>query len=284
MSSRFLDLYFERIRFEGSPRADLETLRELHLLHLQHIPYENVDVFCQQGVKLDPEALTQKMLLRRRGGYCFEQNGLFLMALTEIGFKCRPNLARVHRNRPQPGGRTHHINLVALDGRTWVCDVGFGGSAFRHPVPLEAGVEIEQMGERFRLHEDREHGFYLLKQIGSEWQPQYTFKIDTALPIDMAMANFYTSKSADHVFLNAIVGTRMTERGRVTLSDHTFKVFDLTRGRMKRETVTDFDAYVGKLEEHLGVYLNDTETRLFRQRFATLKPPEIQPAIEETNL
>src|SRR5688500_3637294 len=92
----FLDLYFERITYSGSPAVNLQTLRELHLLHLQSIPYENLDVFCLQGVKIDLESLTRKILLRRRGGYCFEQNGLFLAALTELGFKVRPNLARVH--------------------------------------------------------------------------------------------------------------------------------------------------------------------------------------------
>ena len=102
----FLDLYFKRIKYTKTPRVDLQTLQDLHLLHLQHIPYENIDVFCHRAVKLDAESLTQKILLRERGGYCFEQNGLFLMVLTELGFKCHANLARVHRNRPQPGGPT----------------------------------------------------------------------------------------------------------------------------------------------------------------------------------
>ena len=76
----FLDRYFERIGYGGPAAVDLHTLRELHLLHLQQIPYENLDVFCHQGVRLDPETLTRKILLRRRGGYCFVQNGLFAAA------------------------------------------------------------------------------------------------------------------------------------------------------------------------------------------------------------
>jgi N-hydroxyarylamine O-acetyltransferase len=271
MATTFLDLYFERIGYSGSPAANLQTLRDLHLLHLQHIPYENVDVFCHQGVRLDPDSLTRKILKRRRGGYCFEQNGVFAMALAELRFNFHRNLARVHRDRPQPGGRTHHINLVALGGETWVCDVGFGGSVFRHPLRLQAGVEIEQMGERYRFRASDEHGFYLEKNIGKGWEPQYTFRIERALPIDMAMANFYTSRSPDHVFLDRIVGTRMTERGRVTLRDHTFKVFDLIEGTLKEETVTDFGAYVGQLRERLGVELNEAETDLLRPRFSTLE-------------
>ena len=274
MADKFLDLYFERIKYTGSPVVDLRTLRELHLLHLQNIPYENLDVFCHQGVKLDRDTLTRKILSRQRGGYCFEQNGLFFMALTELGFRCHANMARVHRNRPEPGGRTHHINLVELDGETWVCDVGFGGSGFREPLMLQAGVEVEQLGEIYRLHDSAEHGFYLQKKMGQEWQPLYTFKIEPAMPIDLEMANFYTSRSADHVFLDAIMGTKMTANGRVTLLDHTFKVFDLTKGTLEKETVTDFAAYLGSLEKHLGVELNESEEALLKERFATLKPPQ----------
>jgi N-hydroxyarylamine O-acetyltransferase len=269
----FLDLYFARVGYTGTPQVDLETLRELHLLHMQRIPYENIDVFSLQGVSLDREALIAKMLTRRRGGYCFEQNGLFAMALAEIGFQFRPNMARVHRNRPAPGGRTHQINLVELEGATWVCDVGFGGSAYRYPLMLEPGAETEQMGERYHFRRSDEHGFFLEKNIGQGWEPQYTFKIDAALPIDLAMANFYTSKSTEHVFLNTLIGTRMTETGRVTLRDHTFKRFDLIEGTVRRETVTEFEAYVAKLREHLGVELNEDEKRRFKERFATLKPP-----------
>jgi N-hydroxyarylamine O-acetyltransferase len=139
---------------------------------------------------------------------------------------------------------------------------------------LQGGVEVEQLGEIYRLHESDVHGYYLQKKVGDEWQPLYTFKVEPAMPIDLAMANFYTSRSPDHVFLDAIMGTRMTARGRVTLLDHTFKVFDLAEGTLEKETVTDFVAYLGYLEEHLGVQLNEAEEALLKSRFGALKPPE----------
>jgi N-hydroxyarylamine O-acetyltransferase len=141
---------------------------------LQHIPYENIDVFCHQGVKLDPETLTRKILLRQRGGYCFEQNGLFFMALSALGFRCHPNMARVHRNRPQPGGRTHQINLVELEGQIWVCDVGFGGST-RQPLMLQADVEVEQLGEIYVCTRASAR-FYLQKKM--EGGSLYTFRVN----------------------------------------------------------------------------------------------------------
>ena len=274
MANDFLQRYFRRIKYSKSPMVNLQTLQDLHLLHLQHIPYENIDVFCHQGVKLDVETLTEKILLRQRGGYCFEQNGLFFLALAELDFKCHANMARVHRNRPRPGGRTHQINLVDLEGQTWLCDVGFGGSGFRQPLLLQVNVEIEQLGEIYRLHKNNEHGFYLQKKIGPEWQPLYTFQIEPALPIDLEIANFYASNSPDYVFRNAIMGTKMTDQGRVTLLDHTFKVFDLIKGTLDTTIVTDFADYLGNLHKHLDVQLNDAEKALLKLRFATLKPPE----------
>ena len=274
MMNNFLELYFKRIQYSQSPSVNLQTLQDLHLLHLQHIPYENLSVFCHQPVSLDQQTLTEKMLLRQRGGYCFEQNGLFLMVLAELGFKCHPNMARVHRNRPQPGGRTHHVNFVELEGQSWLCDVGFGGSGFRYPLRLQCDVEVEQLGEIYRFHESDVHGFYLQKKIEQVWYPLYTFKIEPAMPIDMEMANFYTSNSADYVFRKSIIGTKMTSRGRVTLLDHTFKVFDLIDGRLEQETFTDFAAYLGNLQEHFGVQLNASEQASLKSRFATLKLPE----------
>ena len=271
MSSDLLDRYFSRISYHGSPAADLRTLQELHRLHLQHIPYENIDVFCHQRVELDPAALTIKMLLRRRGGYCFEQNGLFCAVLTQLGFVCRPNMARFHYRRPQPGGRTHHVNLVEVEGRDWLCDVGFGGPGFRLPLALKPDVEVEQMGETYRLRESDEHGFYLERKAGEEWQPLYTFKVDPALPIDLEMANFCTANSSDHPFRDSIRGTRITARGRITLLDHTFRIYDLIAGTLETIVVTKFQPYIENLRKHLGVELSESEMTLLEYRFPALK-------------
>ena len=184
-------------------------------------------------------------------------------------------MARVHRNRPRPGGRTHYVNLVEVEGRTWICDVGFGGGSFREPLALRAGVEFSQLGERYCLREDSTHGYYLLRTTGEDWQPLYTFRIDPALPIDMEMANFYTSNSSDHIFRDAILGTRMTPRGRVTVSDHTFRTFDLVDGTVEAVVVTDFPAYLARLQTHLGVELSEEETAGFRTRFPSLAPPAV---------
>jgi N-hydroxyarylamine O-acetyltransferase len=134
-------------------------------------------------------------------------------------------------------------------------------------------VEFEQLGEIYRFHENPTHGFYLMKNVQQEWQPLYTFKIEPALPIDIEMANFYTSNSSQHIFRDAILGTRMTAQGRVTLSDHTFKYFDLSKGTLETKTVTEFVPYLRALEKYLGVQLSASEQARFEARFPALKPP-----------
>ena len=129
-----------------------------------------------------------------------------------------------------------------------MCDVGFGGSGFREPLLLEADVEVEQLGEAYRLRRERRaRVLSARRKSGEAWQPLYTFKIDPALAIDMAMANFYTSNSTDHVFMDAIIGTRMTERrARHAQRPYVQDLRSDRRARWKRETVTDFAAYLGK--------------------------------------
>ena len=73
-----LDAYFRRIGYDGPRDASLETLRELHRLHPQAIPFENLDPLLGRPVNLDPASLQAKLVEGGRGGYCFEQNGVLV--------------------------------------------------------------------------------------------------------------------------------------------------------------------------------------------------------------
>ena len=146
---------------------------------------------------------------------------------------------------------------------------------------LQSDVEVEQFGEIYRLHQDDVHGFYLQKKMDQEWHPLYTFKIEPALPIDMDMANFYTSTSPQHIFRDAIIGTRMTSQGRVTLSDHTFRIFDLTKGTLEKETITDFVAYLGRSNTAVVSPLATTSSRPTTSRSCSWHPSAYGCAFNE---
>src|SRR4051812_34925996 len=120
-----LAAYLERIGYRGTLRPDRATLKALQRAHRLAIAFENLDIPLGRGIALAPGRLFEKIVTGRRGGYCFEQNGLFLAMLGALGFAARPLLARVWLGAEAVPGRTHTLNLVRLDGAELIVDVGF---------------------------------------------------------------------------------------------------------------------------------------------------------------
>jgi len=121
--------YLRRINWNGPAKPDLETLRNLHLQHATHIPFENLDIQPGKTISLDLESLVRKMIQHNRGGYCFEQNTLFQAMLMEIGFDVIACEARVRMGRSIMALRTHMLLVVTLKEGRYLADVGFGGMA-----------------------------------------------------------------------------------------------------------------------------------------------------------
>ena len=154
-----LDAYFDRVHYTGPAEPTLDTLRAVHRAHVLSIPYENLDMHLGRAHTLDHAAIFDKLVRRRRGGWCFEMNGLLAWALREIGFDVALLASAVGRvpyddlaeDRARDGNQAegnHMVLLVHLD-RPWLADVGFGNGLLE-PLPLAEG-EYEQGGLRFRL-------------------------------------------------------------------------------------------------------------------------------------
>lgn len=158
--------YLQRIGFEGTPRVDLQTLRGLHRAHLQAIPYENLDVQLGRAVVRDPEVIYDKLVTRRRGGWCYEMCGLHAWALEQIGFDVTPLAGGVERvTRGESAVGNHLVLLVRLD-REYLCDVGFGDGLLE-PIELVPGpvrqsflaFSLEELGDGWwRFHNHPEGG------------------------------------------------------------------------------------------------------------------------------
>lgn len=149
--------YLNRIGI-ARPEPTLAGLSALQQAQLSAIPFENINPLLGLLPDLDPAALMDKIVASRRGGYCFELNGLFEHALNELGFAYQPIMARVRMGRSEGGPRLHLGFIVEADGESWLVDVGFGGPS--HYRPLRLGTEQEQMLDhnRFRLRLEAESG------------------------------------------------------------------------------------------------------------------------------
>src|ERR1700755_1029602 len=143
MEASQLDRYLARIEYRGPRVPSLQVLHALTAAHTQHIPFENLDVLLGHGIDVSDDAVFEKLVVRERGGYCFEQNGLFLRVLSALGFEVTPLAARVRIDRPRDfvPPRTHVLLKVALDGAFWLTDVGIGANSFTSALRFETDIE-----------------------------------------------------------------------------------------------------------------------------------------------
>lgn len=209
LSQRDLDFYFKRIGFNVTPRCDLPTLKLLHHLHALAIPFENLDSWLGRPVSLAPAAVFDKLVMQRRGGYCFEQNLLFREVLESLGFHVRGLAARVVWQLPEDAvlPRTHMALLVTLGAQRYLADVGFGGLTMTAPLDLDSRSAQSTSHEALKLEEAGEH-HVLLADVAGSWQPLYRFGLEEQMPADYAMANWYVSTHAQSRFVLHLIAGR----------------------------------------------------------------------------
>lgn len=245
-----LEAYFNRIGYDGGTEISLDTLTQLHHAHFYAIPFENFDILLGRGIDLDPLAVFNKLVLQKRGGYCFELNGLFLQAIKTIGFKARVLLARVHLTGT-PSGRGHQISLVTLDHKDWIVDVGFGLNSPFRPIPVELDQPISEEGRTIRLAHGGHFGILFQTLENDEWQDLYSFNLGYTFPSDIAYGNHYTSTHPDSLFTNSRVAMIPFPGGGVTLLDQTLKV--IKDGKENVKTLPDSPDYLDAVKTYFGI-------------------------------
>ena len=225
-ASRDITRYLERIGFVGPVDGTAGTLAGLQERHLQAVPYENFDILAKVPLSLDAPDLYAKIVERRRGGYCFELNGLFAWLLSGLGFATTSFMARFWRDEPDPPPkRRHHVLKVIAEGTPYLCDVGVGGVIPRRPLVLADGVVQRQGKESYRLDRDPDWGWMLREWTHGEWRPLYSFTEEPQLPRDFLMATYWCENAPDSIFSKHAMVSIHTPDGRITLAGDEFRVF-----------------------------------------------------------
>ena len=242
-----LDAYFARIGWSGSTGADLPTLTALLAAHMRAIPFENFDALLGRRVRLDLDSLQDKLVRRRRGGYCFEHATLFAAVLETLGFKVTNHLARVVLAGPKTqSSRTHMFNLIELPQGRFVADPGFGGPAATVPVLLAEGGEGHWFG--------RDGTDWVLRGPGKEGPIDlWVTELSTDYPIDFELSNHYVSTHPDSIFTTLLMLNRFTGDGRVSVLNR-----DASRhrnGAVDSWQVADRGALRALLGESFGIDL-----------------------------
>ena len=251
-----LGAYFDRINYGGPAEPSLEVLQDLMTAHTGSIPFENLDPL--RGVPVDdlsPEALTDKLVYRRRGGYCYEQNGLMGYALTEIGFRVRRLAGRVVWMLPSDaplGAQTHTVLAVTFPGSqgSFLVDVGFGGQTLTSPIRLQTGNAQPTTHEPYRLN-DRGDGLVLQALVRDQWQPLYVFCTQTVPQIDLTVGSWYVSTHPSSIFVTGLTVALTTHDARYNLAGRNLTIHRADGSEKIR--LDDAAAVVDTLGERFGI-------------------------------
>lgn len=264
LSEGDLRAYFDRIGFDGEARADRMTLASIVRAHAASIPFENLNPLLGLPVELSPGALIDKLVRQRRGGYCFEHNGLLAAVLTTIGFDITPLAARVLWNQSEDAvaPRTHMLLLVQLQDGTVVADVGFGGAVCTGLLDLVADVAQDTPHERFRfIRVDGEWRQQI--EIGSEWRTTYRFDLSPQLPIDYELANWWTSSNPNSHFTFSLAAARSPSGRRLALRNFDYAVHE-PGSATERRRLGNPEEVCRVLERDFGIDIPDRGRLLTR--------------------
>ncbi|WP_194918521.1 arylamine N-acetyltransferase family protein [Catenulispora rubra] len=252
LSADDVTAYLDRIGVAGPLKPDADTLRLLHRAHVTTVPFENLSIHLGEEISLELDALVDKIVTRRRGGFCYELNGLFAALLEAVGFGVERLAARTYSaelgaftNRP-----LDHLALRVTDaaGEVWLADVGFGKHS---ELPLryaERGEQADPFGT-FQLVETADGSLDVL--LGGA--PEYRVDPRTLALADFEMGRWWQVTAPASLFRRNLMCTLPTSDGRVTLNGRRLLVTDADG---KRERVLRDDAAVlGAYREFFGVVL-----------------------------
>jgi N-hydroxyarylamine O-acetyltransferase len=248
-----VDAYLDRLGVEWPAAADLATLRHLQERHVATVAFENLSVHLGEPVELAEEALFAKIVERRRGGFCYELNGLFAALLRELGYDASLHAAQVFRPDGSLGPPLDHAAIVVELDEPWLVDVGFGRFA-RYPLRL-SGVDAQADPEGDFLVLDAPYGDVDVLMNG---KPQYRMERRARPLPDFVPMAWWQSTSPQSHFTQSLTCSRPTSQGRVTLSGA--KLIETVDGVRHEVLLTGDDAIRTAYRVYFGIVLQRLPT------------------------
>lgn len=242
-----LDYYFKRIGYSRPQEPTLDTLRAIHRAHLFSIPYENLDIHLGRPLVLDEAGFFEKLVLQRRGGWCYEMNGLLAWALRELGFKVELLSGAVGREQNGDGANANHLVLLVTLDQPYIADVGFG-DGFLEPLPLQTG-RYQQEYLSFGLSESNGRWIFHNHEHGGAKSFDFTLE-----PHDLsAFANkcYELQTSPESGFVRTTVCQRFFLGQLLTMRGAVLKT--ISANGVEQRVIESEAEYVKVLEEGFGL-------------------------------
>jgi N-hydroxyarylamine O-acetyltransferase len=248
--------YLTRIHYGGDTKPSLTVLSALQEAHLLSVPFENLDIHAGRPIVLDLPELFRKVVMMRRGGFCYELNGLFHWLLRELGFHAWIAMGRVYdRNQNRYGPEFDHmLNLVELNGQTWLVDVGFGDFSM-HPLQFTLNQPMTDADETFFIERET-HEYFKISRFSQKEQrcvPDYLFSTIARRLEDFSAMCRYHQTSPDSHFTQNRVCSVATLKGRITLTED--KLIVTENGMRNESLITNEQEFRRALAEYFNIIL-----------------------------
>ena len=247
--------YLRRIEYTGPLAPDAETLRRLQAAHLLAVPFENLSIHWREPIILEEAALFEKVVRRRRGGFCYELNGLFAGLLRALGFEVVMLSAGVARAAGGFGPEYDHLTLMVALAERHLVDVGFG-DCFRAPLRLDERAEQAEGADAYRVDEAGGRLTLWRRTGAAGWTPQYRFTLRPRALADYAGMCHYHQTSPDSHFTRGRVCSLATADGRVTLSE--LRLITTKGGERGERALAGEGEFAAVLRERFGIAAGPT--------------------------
>ena len=260
-----LAAYLARIGMPCPSVLDQGTLRDLHCAHLMAVPFENLSIHLGEPILLDEASLLDKIVRRRRGGFCYELNGAFAWLLEGLGAQVTRVSARVYGEGGQLGPPFDHLALVVRipDGTgRWLADVGFGSHS-TYPLLADSRAEQADPGGRFQLADAPDGDIDVLM----DGQPQYRFESRERALADFVPTCWWQQTSPQSHFTRSVICSRLTEDGRISLTGR--RLIRTAGGQRAEEELPDDQAVLAAYRGHFGIGLDRVPEPAIRHHLPT---------------
>ena len=246
-----ISAYLDRIGYSGSTAPSPATLRAIHRAHLFAVPFENLNISLGRKIVIDEAAILNKVVMERRGGFCYELNSAFAASLRALGFQVTLLSARVARANGSEGPEFDHLTLRVDIEQPWLADVGFGDS-FLEPLRLECGSEQIDPAGKFRLVRIGDR-IRMEREVEGLWKPQYSFSLQPRRLEEFTEMCHYHQTSPQSSFTQNRICSRATSDGRVTLSE--MKLIRTINGHREERELESKKEWISILKEQFGIEL-----------------------------
>lgn len=251
--------YLQRIKYKGDISPTIDVLNALQRNHLLQVPFENLDIHYGRPIVLNTGKFFEKVVIEKRGGFCYELNGLFFELLQSTGYQVKMVSARVFDRTEQIFSPEYdHLAIIASIGSAdYLADVGFGEFAFQ-PLKIEPGEIQKDDRGHFKI-EQLEDGYLRVSKLsGDLWISEYIF-----LPIERTLNEFeemcvYNQTSPLSHFTQNKVCSIATNNGRITLTNEKLKI---TEGdSFTEEKINSEEEFAANLQKYFRINMNKAST------------------------